>query len=460
MPLSLRTDLLRRLLWPMLLLALTGGAVNYLLALRFADDTYDQWLLDSARALAQQVEVEKGAIKLDLPAPAQDLLVWDAVDTVLFRVDSSRRGILAGERSLPVPLVRREQPIVFFDASLGTRALRGVRVLIPPVVRGEDLTVTVAETLNKRRRLADRVLVAVLIPEALLIVLTLILVRRGVSRGLRGISRLEAQVEARRFDDLTPLEVVDAPAELLPFSRAINGLLGRLSSVLDAQGRFVADAAHQLRTPLAALKVEVEHAVRETDPRRHARALDALRAGIDRLVRLSNQLLLLARAEPGEGSSPTRRILDLQPRVFLAASAWVPRALAAGIDLGFEGEERPCPIHGDEVLLGELVNNLIDNALHYVPRGGQVTVRLESGPGIACLEVEDDGPGIPAELRALVLERFCRVPGSPGNGSGLGLAIVREIALAHGASLLLDEASGGGLSVRINFPLAASYIPG
>lgn len=454
MAISLRNDLLRRQLWPMLGLVMAGGVISYLIALRFAGETYDQWLFDAARALAQQVEVERGEVVLDLPPSTQKLLVWDEVDTVLFRVESNRRGVLAGTRNLPVPGLPKDQTIAFFDAKEGGQALRGVRILLPQVVRGEDITVTVAETLNKRRLLADQILASVLIPEVLLIALTLILVRRGVSRGLRGITKLEAQVEARRPGDLTSLDIGEVPTELLPFTRAINDLLGRLDLLLGAQRRFVADAAHQLRTPLAALKVEVEHAVRETDPRRHALALDALRAGIDRLVRLSNQLLLLARAEPGAaGCAKTR--LDLAELLFRTASAWVPRALAVGIDLGFEGEDQPCPIHGDEVLLGELINNLIDNALHYVPCGGQVTVRLRRGADWACLEVEDDGPGIPTELRDLVFDRFYRLPGSPGSGSGLGLAIVREIAQAHGASLVLDGASGIGLTVRINFPLAS-----
>ncbi|WP_417070528.1 sensor histidine kinase N-terminal domain-containing protein [Niveibacterium terrae] len=452
MALSLRRELLRRLLWPMLVVSLLGAAVSYLLALRFADETYDQWLLDSARALAQQVEVESGQVRLELPEPALNMISWDAYDSVLFRVDSSRHGLLAGERSLPRPDSAEGQAFAFYDTARKGQAMRAVQVILPHLAPGEDITVTVAETLNKRRRLADRVLLGVLVPEALLILLTLVLVRGGVKRGLRSIASLEVEVKARQSDDLTPLPDELAPAELLPFTRSINGLLERLNAVLGAQRRFIADAAHQLRTPLAALKVELEHAVREPDPVRHAQALGAVRAGIDRLVRISNQLLLLARAEPGAHVANSMSRLDLHQVVFDAAGAWVPQALTAGVDLGFEGDDEPCAVRGNPVLIGELVNNLIDNALRYGHRGGRITVRLIRETQTACLEVEDDGPGIATELMDQALDRFFRVPGSPGSGSGLGLAIVREIASAHGAQLELKAAASGGLCVRVRFP--------
>jgi two-component system sensor histidine kinase TctE len=452
MALSLRRELLRRLLWPMLVVSLLGAAVSYLLALRFADETYDQWLLDSARALAQQVEVEAGQVHLELPAPALNMLSWDAYDSVLFRIDSNQHGLLAGERSLPQLDNAPTQAIAYYDTARKGHAMRAVRILLPHVVPNEDITVTVAETLNKRRRLADRVLIGVLVPEALLILLTLVLVRGGVKRGLRSIARLEVEVQARQSDDLTPLPDDLAPTELLPFTRSINGLLARLSTVLGAQRRFIADAAHQLRTPLAALKVELEHALREPDPLRHAQALGAVRAGVDRLVRVSNQLLLLARAEPGAHIADAMSRIDLHQVVFDAAGAWVPQALAAGVDLGFEGEDEACAVRGNPVLLGELVNNLIDNALRYGKQGGQITVRLLREARGICLEVEDDGPGIAAELMSQAPDRFFRVPGSPGSGSGLGLAIVREIASAHGARLELKAAASGGLCVRVCFP--------
>lgn len=452
MALSLRSSLMGRLLWPMLALSLLGGAVSYVLALRFADETYDQWLLDSARSLSQQVEVADNRVRLDLPRSAMNMLVWDAYDTVLFRVDSSLSGLIGGERVLPPPPAD-DRIIHFYEVRRNGVDMRAVRVLLKQVVGDEDVSVTVAETLNKRRRLADRILIAVLVPEALLIALTLLLVRSGVSRGLTPISTLEANVKARRADDLTPLPDAAAPGELLPFTQAINDLLARLALAMGAQRRFIADAAHQLRTPLAALKVEVEHAVRETDPQRHAAALASLRNGIDRVSRLSNQLLLLARAEQGLGATSTRTTLDLRELAYEVASTWIPRALASKVDLGFEGDEHALLVGGDKVLLGEMLNNLIDNALRYAGDGSRITVRVGAGP---VLEVEDNGPGIPQAEREVALGRFNRLPGSPGDGSGLGLAIVRDIAAAHDAQVELDDAAGGGLLVRIRFPAIAA----
>ena len=455
---SLRRDLLSRLIRSTLALTLCGGVVTYVLALRFADETYDQWLLDSARSLAQQVEVEDGAVRLDLPAPALQLLVWDAYDKVIFRVDSSRSGFMAGNGTLPVAAPPGDAPITFYDTQDDNKPMRAVRVLLPNVVPGEDITVTIAETLKKRRLLAGRVLLAVLVPELLLIVLSVLLVRSGVRRGLQPIDKLEAAVHGKSPADLTPLPDADAPAELRPFTEAINGLLGRLDLVLDAQRRFIADTAHQLRTPLASLKLELEQARRDNDPAAHAQSLERLRVGIDRIARLSNQLLLLARAEPG--AMPTTRFtpIDLRRAAFDAAADWVPRALASDADLGFEGETEGALIMGDPLLIAEAVNNLVDNALHYAGRSPHVTLRIEEDVpgGRYCLVVEDDGPGIAdTNEREAVLRRFHRAPGSPGNGSGLGLAIVAEIAAAHRGELSLETAGTHGLRVRLYFPMAA-----
>lgn len=444
---SLRAALLRRLLWPLIGVSALGGAISYVVAQRFANETYDQWLLDSARSLAQEVGGHDGTLRIDLPASAVNMLVWDALDTVLFRIDGGKTGLVAGERALPLP--DPAGPMVqFYDTHHGGMALRAVRVMLRGTGAREDVSVTVAETLNKRHRLAERILLSVLLPEAVLVLLTLWLVRRGIRQGLSPIARLEHEVQARDQNDLTPLRDDLAPGELLPFTRAINDLLARLDLAIGLQRRFIADAAHQLRTPLAALKVEVEHAIREKDPDRHAAALGSLKRGIDRISRLSNQLLLLARAEQGIAGLAGHDALDLSALAQEVSGAWVPRSLAAGIDLGFEADERQHPIRGDAALLGELLNNLLDNALRYAGKGSRVTVRVADGP---VLEVEDDGPGIPADARNAALERFNRLPASPGDGSGLGLGIAQDIAQAHGAVLELADAPGGGLRVRVDF---------
>ena len=288
-----------------------------------------------------------------------------------------------------------------------------------------------------------------LLPQLILIVLATLSIWGGVKTGLVPLERLARMIDARARDDPTPVLTDDTPREVKPLIDAFNGQLAQMGSVLAAQKRFIADAAHQLRTPLAALKVQLERAQRERDPALHQEALEQLTGSVERGVHLSNQLLLLARAEPGGNKDQFTRV-DLRQLAFDAGSDWVPRALDSGRDLGFVGAETPVWVEGDAVWLRELVDNLIDNAMKY---GGQrITVRVAARGASPLLSVEDNGPGIPVRERELVFERFHRVPGSAGDGSGLGLAIVREIASNHGARLFLEAPDEGGIRIVLLFP--------
>lgn len=449
----LRDRLLFRLLVPMCTVLLVSGILSYALALNFARASFDHTLLETARGVAQQVQVKNQKASIDLPRAAIEMLVWDGEDHIHYQVASQRLGIIAGDRQLPGPSPdeSQERP-TFYDAILDGEGLRAVSLHVMGLDTDDKVTVRIAETRHKREAMTDDIVAAVVVPQLILILLAVLSIWNGVKVGLAPLERLAQAVNARRRDDPTLLPVAGVPLEARPLIDAFNGLLGRLGEALTAQQRFIADAAHQLRTPLAALKVQLESTLREHDPDEREQALQQLLESVERTARLSNQLLLLARAEPGSSIGHFGRV-DLRALAFDAGSRWVPRALQSGHDLGFAGSEAPVWVEGDALLLGELINNLLDNALRY--GGPHITLRVEQASDSAPeLSVEDNGQGISLEERGRVFQRFHRVPGSAGNGSGLGLAIVREIAQNHGAEVRLECPEEGGTRIRLRFPIS------
>jgi two-component system sensor histidine kinase TctE len=260
-------------------------------------------------------------------------------------------------------------------------------------------------------------------------------------------------VAARSHLDLSPVAPpADVPGEVHPLLQAINDLMARLDEVLTFQNRFIADAAHQLRTPVAGLKAHIEVALREDDPHQTRQALAHLYTAVERMSRLVSQLLSLARNEPSGVKKLELAPVDLSRLVFETTMEWVPEAYKKDIDLGFEGAEPHVTVKGDALRLTELVNNLLDNAIRYSRRGGRVTVRVLPHPQPR-VSISDDGPSIPVEERQRVFERFHRLLGSHTDGSGLGLAIVREIAALHHADVTLDDdADGVGNTFTVSFP--------
>jgi two-component system sensor histidine kinase TctE len=278
-----------------------------------------------------------------------------------------------------------------------------------------------------------------------------VLVWFGVTSGLVPLRLIEREIATRTHRDLSPLPDRSVPAEVRPLTHAINDLMQRLGQTLSVQHRFIADAAHQLRTPIAGLKIQIERALLSKDMDEIRPALSQLQTSAERVAHLSNQLLTLARAEPGASDETRFTELDLNAAARETGMQWVPRALERNIDLGFAGSDRPARIRGDGLLLQQLISNLIDNAVRYGHAGGSITLSVAASPEPQ-LTIEDDGPGIPESERDRVFERFHRVPDTPGGGSGLGLAIVREIALAHGARIQLDTPdSGSGTRIRVTF---------
>ena len=318
--------------------------------------------------------------------------------------------------------------------------------------------VQVAETRRKRGDLAGRIISGVILPQFAIIPLAVILVYLGLSRGIAPLQRLQRRIRQRRPGDLAPISINGVPEELRPVIVAFNDMMVRLEENLQAQQRFIADAAHQMRTPLTGLKMQTELALSETEPQLMRNSLRQIAESADRAVHLINQLLALARAESSHEKVHSFEKVDLENLARVAAQEGVPRALAKGIDIGFEGTGWPLLIEGSPVLLHELASNLIDNAIKYTPEGGRVTVRTRA-EAYAILEVEDSGIGIGAEERERVFERFYRILGSEAHGSGLGLAIVREIAELHRASIeLRPNGHGQGTLAQVVFPrLGVTY---
>ncbi|MBL8303070.1 MAG: sensor histidine kinase N-terminal domain-containing protein, partial [Ideonella sp.] len=325
---------------------------------------------------------------------------------------------------------------------------------VGPAARPARVQVQVAETLNKRSRFAWEMVANVVLPQLLLVVMALLVVWYGVSRGLAPLQRLSRAVSARSHIDLSPIETHDVPGEVRPLVDEVNMLMSRLGSTFDFQNRFVADAAHQLKTPVSGLKAQIEMALREKDPQRVQHSLAQLYLSADRLSRLVRQLLSLARNEPGALAATQMQPLDLNAFALEVSMEWVPEALRRHIDLGFEGSEQPLTIAADRDRLRELIINLIDNAIRYSQSGGRVTVRAAADGAERCLlSFSDDGPSIPVEERQRIFERFHRLLGTQADGSGLGLAIVSEIAKLHGASITLEEdVDGVGNTFTVHFP--------
>jgi two-component system sensor histidine kinase TctE len=311
----------------------------------------------------------------------------------------------------------------------------------------------VAERAKLRSDSARQIMLRMMIPQGVLVVLATLAVWFGVGLGLRALTSVRREIESRSHIDLSPIDERSAPAEVLPLVLAMNDLLSRLSAARAAQQRFIADAAHQLRTPVAALKMQAELATRQVRDGEVAATLQHLHTAAEHAARLVTQLLTMARAEPGSHRSVMRQQVNLAALAREVAGEWVPRALTRGIDLGFDDTSAAAEISADPFLIREMLNNLVDNAIQYTAAGGRVTVRVQQQDGQVALEVEDNGSGIPLNEREKVFERFYRMPGGSPEGCGLGLAIVREIAQGHQATVVVDSGAGGrGTRMIVTFP--------
>jgi two-component system, OmpR family, sensor histidine kinase TctE len=460
---SIRTQLLAWLVIPILVLLLVGAALTYGLAIRMATDAYDKALLDSVYSIAGCVKKQGGSLSVDIPPAALAILKDNMKDRVMYQVLDEHHKMVAGDANLPLPDFEDEDlndhTADYRDSTVDGEPIRVASIKYQlPANPGTYLYIQVAETLHGREQIADEILLGTLTTQFVIVTLSGLVVLLGVRRGLRPLNNLRDAVASRTPVDLRPIAVESVPKEVRPLVTAINELLQRLQDDMQAQRRFVANAAHQLRTPIAGLKTQSELALRQNDPKDVQHALVLIRTGAERAARLANQLLALARSEPGAANFELWQQVDLNVIARDVTKEFVPEAIRKNIDLGFEGTSHPIHVLGDQSSLHELAANLIDNAVLYTPSGGHVTVRIEprrdgSDRKNPQLIVEDNGPGIPADERERVFERFYRLTGSVASGSGLGLAIVREIANIHKAEVQVSEGPDGlGASVRITFP--------
>ncbi|WP_431121681.1 sensor histidine kinase [Variovorax paradoxus] len=457
----LRRKLLAWLLGPLVVLLVLDTGAAYWNSLRFSDLAYDRALYEIGREIVLHVKLDGNRPRLDLSEAASNILLLDQEDLLFYRVVGEDGTTLGGDAELPPPLRGGEpgKPRVYRDTMRG----EPVRMLVAWMPVGADpatpkVLVQVAETLHKRTRLAWEMVANVVVPQLLLIVMATAVVWFGVSRGLEPLQRLRRAVSDRSHLDLSPIDIHDVPGEVRPLVDEVNELMARLGRTFDFQSRFVADAAHQLKTPVSGLKAQIELALRENDAERVRHSLAQLYISADRLSRLVRQLLSLARNEPGALDAMQLQPLDLNAYALEVSMDWVPQALKRGIDLGFEGVEHPLVINADRDRLRELINNLIDNAIRYSQASGRVTVRVSRSDNDQCrLAISDDGPSVPVEERARIFERFHRLLGTQEDGSGLGLAIVSEIATLHGARITLEEdIDGVGNTFSVFFPLRAA----
>ena len=420
--------------------------MSYWVAQRSANNAYDRSLLDPALDIANNLSVDATGARVDLPQKALEALVYDQVDTVIYQVRSPSNAIIDGVSDLPAPQDFASEPHIFFDG-----VYRGEKIRIAALRTPAGYVVQVGETLHKRNRLVGEILVAELVPTLLIALGSIALAWLGVSRGLIPLEHLRSELLIRAPRDLRPLEMAAVPIEIAPMVNAFNQLLDHLRDANTMQQRFLANAAHQLRTPLAGLQMHLELLLRQDLPADVRPELERMHSATVRASRLANQLLALAKAEIAPDHGRKFEILDLRTLADAAARDWAPKAIARNIDLGFSLER--AVILGDPLLLPELIDNLIDNALRYTHAGGSVTVSTGCERDIPYLCVEDTGPGIPPSERSRVLERFYRIAGTPGEGSGLGLAIVQEVVDRHGGTLeISDRGEIGGTCVRVRFP--------
>ncbi len=453
----LQTKLLAWLLGPLLAVLVLDTAVTYWTSLDFSNLAHDRSLHEIAREVALHVKPNGSGPKLDISPTAERILLVDQDDRLAFKVTAAGGAVIGGDPAIgPPPRSPGSGKPLFYGASVDGTPMRVVAAWMPYDVNNPSglVLVQVAETLNKRNRLAREILTAVVVPQLLLIVMAMAVVYLGISRGLVPLRRLQRAVSDRSHLDLTPVALDGIPGEVRPLAEEVNELMQRLGKTLDFQNRFIADAAHQLKTPVAGLKAQIEMALREEDPERVKHSLAQLYVGADRLSRLVRQLLSLARNEPGAASAVQLQALDLDAFALEISMEWVPVAIKRGVDLGFEASGGPVVIDADPDRLRELVNNLIDNAVRYSQHGGRVTVAVATAGAQGRLSISDDGPSIPVEERKRIFERFHRLLGTNTDGSGLGLAIVSEIATLHGASITLEEDLDGiGNTFSVFFPL-------
>ena len=449
---SLRKALLLWLLLPASLVLLTFLPLAYHLVHHPAMEALDQALADASLALVPHLEVIDGEPRFVFPAAAEQVLRTDRVDDIYFLVLGPNGRFVAGDMGLPHDPPDGEE--ARGDRTSFDSHFRGHRIRVSAIHRtisGAPFVFITAETTRKRDQLRVDLAVALALPLLFFAGSTGLTIWFGIRHALLPVEDIRRALHGMQHQALTPLDSGSAPGEIRPLVSEFNQLLERLEQAANAQQRFVANAAHQLRTPLAGIGTQLELIQRDPDPdQRSARAAQCIGA-IERLGHLINQMLVLLSAEPGGRQADLAEHIDLPELVRDRSPEWIRLAENQGLDLGFELED--CQVTGDRLLLGEMISNLVSNALIYTPPAAEVTVRCRKAGDQAIIEVEDSGPGIPPEFRERVFERFFRLPTARSPGGGLGLPIVREIARGFGGQVVVvTPPDGRGALLQVSLP--------
>lgn len=446
---SLRKRLMLWLLLPVLLLSVVWAWGVYAVILHFANIAYDRALEDSAQTLAGQVSIRNDAVHVDLPHAARAMLEFDQLDTIYFDVVDRRGARLIGNVRLPERAGDGScaQQTCFYDAVVDGAPVRVAEYSLSIHAPASPLTVRVAETLRKRQTLAKEVSRFILLPQALFVAGIWLLIWYGIGRGMAPLAGIRDAIARRNLDDLRHIETANMPAELQEHTIVINDLMTRLQQTIGAKKRFIADATHQLRTPITVLRTQAEMAMRLDDRDQLRAAVVQFDAATARLVRLASQLLSLSLAEARANGAREFAQLDFALLVEEATAELVPMALDKGLEITVDGSSALIAVRGDSRFLREMVANLIDNAIRYTQPGGAVAIALSNVGAHVALTVADSGPGIPRSERDNVMRPFYRGLGTPGGGCGLGLTIASEVAAMHGGTIRIEDTDGGGTTV-------------
>ncbi len=450
---SLFGEILDWMLTPLLLLWPISLVLTWFVAQSAAGKPFDQALQYNVGELAALVKVRDQQLEFILPLPAYKLLRAAESEAVYYQIKGVRGELLSGERNLPGP-PEDESPF-FSEVRIRDDSYQGdgIRVaykwLAVDLPGARPVLVQVAEPLEKRAMLATEIVKGVMLQQFIILPLAVLLVWLGLAYAIKPLNQLEERIRARKPDDLSPLDGSSVPQEVAPLVSSVNDLLQRLKRSIEHQKRFLADAAHQLKTPLAGLRMQADLAQREgMSADEFKQTLRQIGNASMRATHTVNQLLSLARAEGGN-TAMTREPCDLATLTIEAVHDCLPRAIEKAIDLGYEGAEpgtKGVVLYGNPTLLSEMIRNLLNNAIHYTPSDaahpGVVTARVLADPfgKVLLLQVEDSGPGIVPAEREMIFKPFYRVLGSGVDGSGLGLPIVLEIAQLHRATVFVEDA--------------------
>jgi len=455
---SLRRGLVTRVVTALVATGVLGVIAAYPLGGSYAQLVYDRELFDDVAILAEQIDSTNGVLHVNLPLAGQKWLLANQRESVRYRVIDLRNGtVVSGNGDLGA---WPRKPIGVGEPNYRNVVVGESRYRVAyerHVVDPDDVPVLVevGETLGSREWMTGQIVGGMFLLIVTMVTVAAALVWQGVASELSPLRAIEEAAASRSGTNLTPLDSDRAPEEVRGLLEAINRMMARLGEAIEFQRTFTANAAHQLRTPLAGVRLRAQMALKEDAPEPVRASLLEIEASSTRATRVLEQLLTLSKAEARELLRNTERV-DLAGVAHRVIESYLPEAIRKDMDLGYEGLESGATVRGSEILLSELLGNLIDNSIRYGRAGGHITVTTERASDSIVLSVTDDGPGFPAEERTRVFQRFVRADSSPHGGAGLGLAIVKEIAERYAAKLSLESVEGRGSRFTISFPPGVS----